>query len=106
MKAARRQQCEEVLGALRDLYAKGVMPAEVLNKGIFCMAYEYLVDNEVDEALALILEIPVSYFGDTQWKQCLEDPEYAHVCVEAARLLEESGVVNAVRPAGGKQWVS
>ena len=77
----------EAVKALKGLAADGSLEQNHLYKGLVSLALIFAEGNDLPWVTKLLLEVPVEYYRNVQPGQMLEDPIYAEVCTELARLV-------------------
>lgn len=89
-----RLETIEALRAMRELAKEGRISPAILYKSLVCLAYEFAVGNEPGWVTKLLLEVPMTYYKEEQPQQLVDDPKYAELCLDLARLLILYGMVD------------
>jgi len=94
MDADLRTRSIDSIKAMRDLHKNGQIDDSTFYKSMVCLAYEFALGEEKTWVTKLLLEVPISYYKDTQAQQCMDDPDYAELCLELSKLLILYGMVD------------
>ncbi len=94
MKPEHKNACRQAIWAVRDLWTAGNIDDNIYHKCMVGIAYEFVVDEEIDTGVAMLMEIPLSYYESVQPQQLVEDQEYAQICITIARHLALGGYLS------------
>ena len=89
-----KRQSLELLAEIKAGRQAGIFDEATYQKMVVCIAYEFIVGDEVEEGTQMLLMVPVSYYRDIQPKQMVEDKNYAELVKILARKLVFHGKVD------------
>jgi hypothetical protein len=90
MSDANKADPGELAAALRTMFADGRINEQTLNKGLVCLAHEWTLRDDKDQALRLLGQVPISWVETEMSAHMADDPEFHEATVALATYLDAS----------------
>lgn len=77
---------------LKDLFDDGEFPSELYNKGLLSLAYEYMLQEDINSTIQMVAECEKSYIIKTMAIHMDDDPKFKTVIFRLVDMIDRSGI--------------
>ena len=83
---------DTVYRQVKDLYDTDHLPAELYNKSLLALAYEYMLEGDINSTIQMVSECPKAYICKTMSEHMDDDDKFKLCVIKLVKMIDESSI--------------